>query len=60
MGVKDPIAISVKSGDLKDVFCQIVRAAELPHLSIPETENRKIRKQYKKVISQTLVCVSGI
>ncbi|KAL5068726.1 hypothetical protein RYX36_019613 [Vicia faba] len=58
MGVEAPIPISVKLGDFNNVFHRIVKAAEHPHLSIPETEAGKNRKHYNKLIGRSLMCVS--
>lgn len=58
MGVEAPIPISVKLGDFNSLFRRIVTAAEHPHLSIPETEAGKTRKQINKIVSRSLLCVS--
>lgn len=58
MGVEAPIPISVKLGDFNSLFRRIVTAAEHPHLSIPETEAGKTRKQINKILSRSLLCVS--
>lgn len=60
MGVEAPIPISVKLGDFNSLFRRIVTAAEHPHLSIPETEAGKTRKQYHRLINRSLMFVSGI
>jgi mitochondrial Rho GTPase 1 len=60
MGVEAPMPVSVKLGDTNNIFRQIVTAAEHPHLSIPKTEGRKTRKQYQRLIDQSLMFVSGI
>lgn len=60
MGVEAPIPISVMSGDLNDVFHQIVSAAEHPHLSIPVTEAGKRHKKFHRLIKGSLQFVSGI
>lgn len=60
MGIDAPITISTKLGDLNNVFRKIVIAAEHPHLSIPETEAGKRRKQYNRLINRSLMFVSGI
>jgi mitochondrial Rho GTPase 1 len=52
--------ISVKLGDSNNIFRQIVKAAEHPHLNIPKTEGRKTLKQYHRLIDQSLMFVSGI
>ncbi|XP_071735454.1 mitochondrial Rho GTPase 1-like [Rutidosis leptorrhynchoides] len=58
MGIEAPIPISTKLGDFNNVFRRIVRAAEHPHLSIPETEAGKTRKQYHKLVNRSLMVVS--
>jgi len=60
MGVEVPISISVKSGDLNNVFHRIVSAAEHPHLSIPETEAGKRHKKFHRLIKGSLQFASGI
>ncbi|KAL4577165.1 hypothetical protein LXL04_013269 [Taraxacum kok-saghyz] len=44
MGIEAPIPISTKLGDLNIIFGRSLRAAEHPHLSIPETEAGKTWK----------------
>ncbi|XP_031102863.1 mitochondrial Rho GTPase 1-like [Ipomoea triloba] len=58
MGIEAPIPISTKLGDLSNLFQRIVNAAERPHLSIPETEAGKSRKQYHRLINRSLMFVS--
>ncbi|XP_054802314.1 mitochondrial Rho GTPase 1-like [Prosopis cineraria] len=58
MGVEAPIPISVKLGDFNNVFRRIVIAAEHPHLSIPETDAGRSRKQYHRLMNRSLVFVS--
>lgn len=58
MGIEAPIPISAKLGDFNNVFRRIVRAAEQPHLSIPETEAGKSRKQYHRLINRSLTVIS--
>ncbi|KAI3798556.1 hypothetical protein L1987_33833 [Smallanthus sonchifolius] len=58
MGIEAPIPISTKLGDFNNVFRRTVRAAEHPHLSIPETEAGKTRKQYHRVLNRSLMVVS--
>ena len=60
MGIEAPIPISAKLGDLNNVFRRIVSAAEHPHLSIPETEAGRSRKQYHRLINRSLMFVSGM
>ncbi|CAL5424302.1 unnamed protein product [Camellia sinensis] len=59
MGIDAPIPLSTKLGDFNNVFRRIVTAAERPHLSIPETEAGRSRKQYHKLINRSLMFVSG-
>ncbi|KAG8648261.1 mitochondrial Rho GTPase 1 [Manihot esculenta] len=58
MGIEAPIPISSKMGDTNNVFRRIVNAAEHPHLSIPETEAGRSRKQYHRLINRSLMFVS--
>ncbi|KAK2640454.1 hypothetical protein Ddye_028249 [Dipteronia dyeriana] len=58
MGIEFPIPISSRLGDFNNIFRRIVRAAEQPHLSIPETEAGKSRKQYHRLINRSLMVVS--
>ncbi|XP_024975229.1 mitochondrial Rho GTPase 1-like [Cynara cardunculus var. scolymus] len=58
MGIEAPIPISAKLGDFNNIFRRIVRAAEHPHLSIPETEAGKTRKQYHRLLNRSLMVVS--
>ncbi|CAL0320978.1 unnamed protein product [Lupinus luteus] len=60
MGVEAPIPISVKLGDFNSLFRRIVTAAEHPHLSIPETEAGRSRKQYNRLINRSLMVVSDL
>lgn len=60
MGVEAPIPISTKLVDFNNVFRKIVSAAEHPHLSIPETEAGRTRKQYNRLINRSLMFVSGM
>ncbi|RZC51225.1 hypothetical protein C5167_019647 [Papaver somniferum] len=57
MGIEAPIPVSMKLGDLSNVFRRIISAAEHPHLSIPETEARP-RKQYRQFVNRSLPFVS--
>ncbi|KAJ0014421.1 hypothetical protein Pint_19882 [Pistacia integerrima] len=58
MGIEAPIPISSKLGDFNNIFRRIVVAAEHPHLSIPETEAGRTRKQYHRLINRSLMFVS--
>lgn len=58
MGIEAPIPISAKLGDFNNVFRRIVCAADHPHLSIPETEAGKSRKQYHRLVNRSLMLVS--
>ncbi|XP_058216403.1 mitochondrial Rho GTPase 1-like [Rhododendron vialii] len=58
MGIEAPIPVSNRLRDFNDVFLRIVSAAEHPHLSIPETEAGKSRKQYHRLVNRSLMFVS--
>ncbi|CAN0897119.1 Mitochondrial Rho GTPase 1 [Linum grandiflorum] len=58
MGIESPIPISSRMGDTNNVFRRIINAAEHPHLSIPETEAGKSRKQYHRIMNRSLMFVS--
>ncbi|TYI16311.1 hypothetical protein ES332_A08G246100v1 [Gossypium tomentosum] len=58
MGIEAPIPISSKLRDFNNIFRRIVNAAEHPHLSIPETEAGRSRKQYHRLINRSLMVVS--
>ncbi|XP_012444158.1 mitochondrial Rho GTPase 1 isoform X1 [Gossypium raimondii] len=60
MGIEAPIPISSKLSDFNNIFRRIVNAAEHPHLSIPETEAGRSRKQYHRLINRSLIVVSGM
>ncbi|XP_072996464.1 mitochondrial Rho GTPase 1-like [Typha latifolia] len=58
MGIETPIPVSMRLRDFNNVFSRIVTAAQRPHMSIPETEAGKNRKQYRRFVSQSLMFVS--
>ncbi|XP_004493665.1 mitochondrial Rho GTPase 2-like isoform X2 [Cicer arietinum] len=58
LGIEAPIHVSMKLGDSSNVYNKIVRAAEHPHLSIPETEIGKKRKQYHRLLQNSLIFAS--
>ncbi|KAG6397736.1 hypothetical protein SASPL_143906 [Salvia splendens] len=58
MGIEAPIPLSTKLGDFSNIFHRIVRAAEHPHLSIPETSAGKSRRQYHRLLNRSLVFIS--
>ncbi|KAK1291505.1 Rac-like GTP-binding protein RAC13 [Acorus calamus] len=58
MGIEAPIPVSMKLGDLNNVYRRIINAAQNPHLSIPETEAGRNRKQYHKIVNRSLMFVS--
>lgn len=60
MGLEGPITVSIKIGELNDVFCRIINAAERPHLGIPETEENRSTKQYRHLVNNSLIFLSGI
>jgi mitochondrial Rho GTPase 1 len=59
MGIETPTPVSLKLGDYNNIFRKIVSAAQTPHLSIPETEAGKTRKQYRRIVNRSLMVVSG-
>ncbi|KAJ0977547.1 hypothetical protein J5N97_013021 [Dioscorea zingiberensis] len=58
MGIETPIPVSIKLRDYNYVFRKIVTAAQNPHLSIPETEAGRNRKQYRRLVNRSLMFVS--
>ncbi|KAK6940833.1 Small GTPase [Dillenia turbinata] len=58
MGIEAAIPVSVKLRDLNNVFGRIIAAAEKPHLSIPETDVGRSKKQYREFVNRSLLVVS--
>ncbi|KAL1312223.1 hypothetical protein HN51_038816 [Arachis hypogaea] len=58
LGIEAPIHLSMKLGDSSNVFHRIVSVAEHPHLSIPETEIGRKRKQFHRLLQNTLIFAS--
>ncbi|KAL5135012.1 Mitochondrial Rho GTPase 2 [Glycine soja] len=58
LGIEAPIHVSMKLGDSSNVYHKIVNAAEHPHLSIPETEIGRKRKQCHRLLQHSLVFAS--
>ncbi|KAG6438323.1 hypothetical protein SASPL_103261 [Salvia splendens] len=58
MGIDAPVPISVKERDINDVFSRIVNAAQQPHLNVPETDQGRSQKRYKKLANYTLMSLS--
>ncbi|XP_047335459.1 mitochondrial Rho GTPase 2-like [Impatiens glandulifera] len=58
MGIDAPIHISVKEGDLNNVFCRIVNAADRPNLNIPETEMGRKQKHFHQFVNRSIMLVS--
>lgn len=58
LGIEGPIHVSMKSGDSSNVYNKIISAAEHPHLSIPETEIGRKRKQYRRLLQNSLIYAS--
>ncbi|KAL5068217.1 hypothetical protein RYX36_019104 [Vicia faba] len=54
-----PIRVSMRSGDSNDVYSKIVNAAEHPHLSIPETEFVRKRKQQQQLLHSFIFALAG-
>lgn len=59
MGVEAPISVSMKLGDIGNLFRRIVDAAQRPHLSIPETEAGRSNKHYRRLIQRSLTVAVG-
>lgn len=59
MGIDAPIPVSVKLRDVNNVFERIVRTAQHPHLSIPETEAGRNRRQYRRLVNRSLLVATG-
>ncbi|XP_027366748.1 mitochondrial Rho GTPase 2 isoform X3 [Abrus precatorius] len=55
LGIEAPIHVSMKLGDSSNVYHKIVNTAEHPHLSIPETENSRKRKQHHQLLHHSLI-----
>ena len=60
MGVEAPIPVSMKLGDIGNLFRRIVDAAQRPHLSIPETEAGRSHKHYRRLIQRSLTVAAGM
>ncbi|CAM8968570.1 unnamed protein product [Rhodiola kirilowii] len=60
LGIKPPNSLSTKNESLSNVFSRIVTAAEHPHLSIPETEIGRSRKEYQRLVNRSLMFVSEL
>lgn len=60
MGIEAPVPISAKLGDFNNIFRRIVSSAERPHLSIPETEVGRSRKQYHRLVKNSAISVGAL
>ncbi|GLJ43201.1 hypothetical protein SUGI_0896880 [Cryptomeria japonica] len=58
LGVEAPITVSMRLGDINNLFRRIVDAAQRPHLSIPETEVGRSQKQYRRLVTRSLTVLS--
>lgn len=54
-----PIRLSIKSDDSNNVYSKIINAAEHPHLSIPETEFVRKRKQHQQLLHTFIFALAG-
>ncbi|KAL2323554.1 hypothetical protein Fmac_027933 [Flemingia macrophylla] len=54
LGMEAPIHVSMKLGDTSNVYNKIVNAAEHPHLSIPESEIARKKKQHNHLLHHSL------
>ncbi|GJX60361.1 mitochondrial Rho GTPase 2-like protein, partial [Tanacetum coccineum] len=57
--IEEPIRISVKGSDMNRIFWRIVNAAERCS-SIPETQYGRNKKQYRRLVNQSLMFASGL
>lgn len=60
MGLDATISVSIKLGDISNLFRKIVDAAQHPHLSIPETEAGRKHKHYRQLIQRSLTVAAGM
>ncbi|KAK9756747.1 hypothetical protein RND81_01G118300 [Saponaria officinalis] len=58
MGIDAPVPISARLEDFSNIFRRIVTTAERPHLSIPETEAGRSKKQYLRLVNRSLMVAS--
>ncbi|XP_051141744.1 mitochondrial Rho GTPase 1-like [Andrographis paniculata] len=58
MGIDVPIPVSVKDRDENHVFSRIVKAAQNPHLHVPETDFGRSQKRYRQLVNSALMCLS--
>ncbi|XP_027934645.1 mitochondrial Rho GTPase 2 [Vigna unguiculata] len=59
LGIKAPVHVSMKLGDSSNVYNKIVNAAENPHLSIPETEISRRKKQHHQFHRSLIFALVG-
>lgn len=59
MGVEAPFTVSMKLGDIGNLFQRIVDAAQQPNLSVPETEAGKSNKNYQCLVQRSLTIAAG-
>ena len=60
LGMEAPISVSMKLGDICNIYRRIVDAAQRPHMSIPITEAGKSYQNYKRIVNRSLVVLSGL
>lgn len=60
MGLEATISVSMKLGDIGNLFRKIFDAAQHPHLSIPETEAGRKHKHYRRLIQRSLTVAAGM
>ncbi|KAM7259676.1 hypothetical protein ACFE04_015417 [Oxalis oulophora] len=58
LGIEPPLSVSVKVRDSHNLLSRIISAAECPHLSIPESEIGKSRRQYWQLVQGSLTFLS--
>ncbi|WVY99003.1 hypothetical protein V8G54_031154 [Vigna mungo] len=59
LGIKAPVHVSMKLGDSSNVYNKIINAAENPHLSIPETEISRRKKQHHQFHRSLIFALVG-
>ncbi len=59
MGVEAPVPVSMKLGDLGNLFRRIVNAAQRPHMSIPETKLGRQNKINRLFLQRSITAAAG-
>ncbi|KAL5707458.1 hypothetical protein ACHQM5_018358 [Ranunculus cassubicifolius] len=59
MGIETAIPVSMRLGDLNNVFYRIVTAAQKPHLGIPKVEANRKYKIYSHLLNRPIMSISA-